>query len=123
MSEEWDLSALYADGSPHMQELEIREMIGDLHEQLGHVLFGEITASARGTLATINALRQALDYLDAHYARQIGDAKRALAATAEAAAKPRNARRGRPRKANGTNPEPAGAALPFGPGPGPAAEA
>jgi hypothetical protein len=40
----------------------------------------------------------------------------------ERAATPRTAKRGRPRKANGTN-EPAPAALPFGPGDGPAAEA
>jgi len=94
----------------------------ELCESMGRLLLGTSVATPGGTLAVIRLLRDTLEYLESRYARQIGDTKRPREAVVERAAKPRKAKRGRPRKANGTN-EPAPAALPFGPGDGPAAEA
>jgi hypothetical protein len=120
MSEERDLTAYDA---KVQEEYEVKHLVEELHELLGHVLFGEFTESSTATLATIRALRAALGYLEGHYARQIGGQKQARADAAERATKRKpGAKRGRPRKANGTPPpEPAPSSLPFGPGP--AAEA
>jgi len=94
----------------------------ELCESMGRLLLGTSVATPGGTLAVIRLLRDTLEYLESRYARQIGDTKRVRESAADPVAKPTKAKRGRPRKANGTN-EPAPAGLPFGPGPGPAAEA
>jgi len=115
-----------------MIEQQIEEIIKSdraMRQTLGELLFGENVANFHGTRHTIDRLREALDYLEARYARQYADHKRTREAAAVRAAnkKPASedakpgARRGRKPKANGTVSAPAGAPLPFGPGP--AAEA
>ena len=74
----------------------------DLKSLLGHVLLGPMVQTPVSTLAAIAALRDALDYLEARYARQIAAAREQQAQATEpprkkaAATPPARKRRGRP---------------------------
>jgi hypothetical protein len=96
-----------------------------LRAVLGDVLLGNTVASSGQTLATIAVLRDALEYLEGRYARQLGRERAAREEPPAPAKKPARkeaapgARRGRPAKRpNGAASEPTG--LPFAAGEPPA---
>ena len=93
-----------------------------LRSLLGHVLLGESLTQSGEVLTAITVLRDALEYLEGRYARQLGREKQARTDAAAPAPKRQSAdkpaaKRGRKPKGNGPPPEPAPSSLPFGPGP------
>lgn len=80
----------------------------DLKWLLGHVLLGPSVQTAGMTLSTIAILRDALDYLEARYARQIAEARKQqpepLPPPRKKAATEAPRKRGRKPRANGQAP-------------------
>ena len=118
-----DYTANYAAMDAQIRGMEERHRAADdLCEPFGRLLLGDCVATPGGTLAAIEILRTALDYLEGRYARQLAQAKQARTDTAAPAPKRQSAdkpaaKRGRKPKGNGPPPEPAPSSLPFGPGP------
>jgi len=80
------------------------------------MLLAPLVATPDGTLVAIGVLRDALDYLESRYAKQLGRSRQTRETTTAPAKKPAAgaAKRGRRKRANGEAAETPPAGLPFG---------